>query len=63
MSAARKLAANVWVGGQLFEAGSSPEKEIAEQITNPKAWGKDVDESAPAAPAKKAAAKPAADKK
>ena len=40
MAAARKkLAANVYVGSVLYEAGSSPEKEIAEQITNPKAWG------------------------
>jgi hypothetical protein len=35
----RKLASNVWVGGELYEAGSAPPKEVADQITNPKAWG------------------------
>lgn len=39
--AGRKLAANVHVGGRFFEAGSTPEKEFADQITNPKAWGED----------------------
>lgn len=36
----RKLAANVWVGDPavLYEAGSTPPKEHAELITNPKAW-------------------------
>lgn len=37
---ARKLAANVHVGGRFFKAGDSPPDEFAEQITNPKAWGK-----------------------
>jgi hypothetical protein len=46
---ARRLAANVWVGDQFFEAGSVPPKEIAEQITNPKAWGDTVAEE-PEAP-------------
>lgn len=43
MGAAKKrvLAANVQVGGRLFLAGESPEKEYADQITNPKAWGGD----------------------
>lgn len=72
---ARKLAANVYVGETLYRAGTSPEKEIADQITNPKAWGEDEDgnalpdvdtdadgDDAPA-PAKKTAAKrPAASK-
>lgn len=35
---ARKLAANVYVGETLYKAGTSPEKDIADQITNPKAW-------------------------
>lgn len=39
---ARKLAANVYVGETLYRAGTSPEKEIADQITNPKAWGEGV---------------------
>lgn len=43
MGAAKKrvLAANVQVGDRLFLAGDSPEKEYADQITNPKAWGGD----------------------
>lgn len=36
---ARQLAANVYVGDTLYPAGSTPPKDIAEQITNPKAWG------------------------
>jgi len=39
----KKLAANVQVGDALYEAGSTPPKEIADQITNPKAWGKSDD--------------------
>jgi hypothetical protein len=39
----RKLAANVWVNGDLYLAGSSPEKAVADQISNPKAWGKGGD--------------------
>lgn len=35
----KKLAANVQVGDRLFLAGESPDKEFADQITNPKAWG------------------------
>lgn len=42
----RKLAANVHVGGRFFEAGSTPDKEFADQITNPKAWGEDVESEA-----------------
>jgi polyphosphate kinase 2 (PPK2 family) len=41
--AGRKLATNVWVAGRFFAAGSTPDKEYAEQITNPKAWGEDTD--------------------
>lgn len=39
----RKLAANVYVGDQFHEAGSTPPKEVADQITNPKAWGAEPD--------------------
>jgi hypothetical protein len=39
MTGQRKLARNVWVGGRFYEAGSTPPKEDADQITNPKAWG------------------------
>jgi hypothetical protein len=41
--AGRKLAANVWVAGRFFATGSTPDKEYAEQITNPKAWGEGTD--------------------
>lgn len=48
---ARKLAANVYVGGVLHAAGSSPDKDVADQITNPKAWGESAsaESDAPAA--------------
>lgn len=48
----RKLAQNVNLYGVLYPAGSAPAKEIADQITNPKAWGKgdEARESAPAFP-------------
>jgi hypothetical protein len=39
MTGQRKLAQNVWVGGRFYEAGSTPPKEDADLITNPKAWG------------------------
>lgn len=43
MGAGKKvLAVNVQVGDRLFLAGESPEKEYADQITNPKAWGGDA---------------------
>lgn len=42
---ARKLAANVYVGEDLYRAGTSPAKEIADQITNPKAWAGGASES------------------
>lgn len=38
---ARVLAANVWVGDVLHLAGTSPDGDAAEQITNPKAWAED----------------------
>lgn len=34
----RKLAANVYVDGVLHPAGSTPPKDAADRITNPKAW-------------------------
>lgn len=39
---ARKLTKNVYVGETLYRAGSTPPKDIAEQITNPKAWDGDA---------------------
>lgn len=45
--AARKLAAYVHVGGSVFAPGDRPEKEYADQITNPKAWGEVDDGDAP----------------
>lgn len=43
--AGRKLAVNVQVGNDLHVAGSTPDQETAEQITNPKAWADEVDEA------------------
>jgi hypothetical protein len=40
----RKLKYTVIVNGEAYEAGSSPEPEIADQILNPFAW---EDEDAP----------------
>lgn len=34
----KKLTANVHVAGRYFEAGTTPPKEFADQITNPAAW-------------------------
>lgn len=62
----RELAANVYVDGVLYEAGSTPPKDVAEKITNPKAWGESstpapadppADDAPAPKPAKKAAAK------
>ncbi len=55
----RKLAVNVIVDGKLYPAGSSPDKEIADRISNPKAWGADPaeDDGAGDKPAKPAKAK------
>lgn len=47
---ARQLAKNVYVGETLYRAGSTPPKDVAEQITNPAAWG-DTDAKADSAPA------------
>lgn len=41
---ARELSANVYVDGVLYgPAGESPPKDVAERITNPKAWAGTVD--------------------
>ena len=41
---ARKLVANVNIAGVLYGPdGETPSAEVAEQITNPKAWGADED--------------------
>jgi hypothetical protein len=46
---AKKLIANVYVDGTLYGPdGEEPSKEVAEQISNPAAWGED-EESKPAA--------------
>lgn len=37
----KQLAQNVNLDGVLYQAGTTPPKDIAEQITNPKAWGSD----------------------
>jgi hypothetical protein len=52
----KKLAMNVYVNGTAYEAGSTPPKDVADQITNPKAWGADESDDSPKAPAKKAVA-------
>lgn len=40
----RKLIANVYVDGVLYgPAGKSPSKDVAERITNPKAWAGKAD--------------------
>ena len=36
--ATKKLAANVYVNGDFHAAGTSPDKDVADQITNPRAW-------------------------
>ena len=41
---ARKLAKNVHIRNEVYEAGTTPPKEIADQITNPKAWGEEPDD-------------------
>lgn len=41
MTAGKKLAVNVTVGGTTHEAGSVPPAEVAKQIDNPKAWEQD----------------------
>jgi pyruvate/2-oxoglutarate dehydrogenase complex dihydrolipoamide acyltransferase (E2) component len=57
---ARQLAKNVYVGEKLYMAGSTPPKDVAEQITNPAAWGDGDAKTDPApAPADPPAAPPA----
>lgn len=34
----RALAGNVWVDDVLYKAGTVPPKDVADRITNPKAW-------------------------
>lgn len=45
--ATRKLKANVWVGGKLYAADSTPPKDVADQITNPAAWGEETEAEKP----------------
>lgn len=60
----KKLAANVTVGRETYPAGSTPPKEIADQIDNPKAWGDEPDsDGASTTTAKKAPAKKSASRK
>jgi hypothetical protein len=42
--AGKKLAAYVHVGGEVYKPGDTPPKDVAEEITNPLAWGKDADD-------------------
>lgn len=42
MAAGKKLAANVYVDGVLHKAGTTPDKKVADQITNPRAWDADT---------------------
>lgn len=37
----KKLAKNVHVGGEVYRAGREVPDEVAEKITNPKAWADD----------------------
>ncbi|HEY1176481.1 MAG TPA: hypothetical protein VGF17_10010 [Phytomonospora sp.] len=48
---AKSLTANVYVDGVLYEAGSTPPANVAEQITNEKAWDDSDADSAPEPPA------------
>lgn len=64
--AGRKLATGVYIDGIYHEPGSTPDKEIAAKITNPKAWGNEPDTGADVdaeAKAAAAAAKAEADAK
>lgn len=51
---AKELTANVYIDGVLYEAGTTPPKEVADQISNPKVWAESEE---PKAPAKKAASR------
>lgn len=61
----KKLAKNVQVGDTVYMAGETVDKDIADQITNPRAWEADdpADADADADEAKPAAKKAAAAKK
>lgn len=63
--AGKQLKRNVMVGGVLYAAGSTPDKEIADQISNPNAF-EEPDNRTPAQKVAdekaKAAAKAAGDK-
>lgn len=52
----KKLAKNVHVGGEVYGPGSEVPDDVAEQITNPKAWEDEADEK-PARPARSSAKK------
>lgn len=43
----RRLAANVYVAGELWPTGSQPPADVAGQITNPKAWEPDDQDEQP----------------
>lgn len=42
---ARQLVSHVHVAGRVFAPGDKPAKEFADQITNPKAWGEEPEET------------------
>lgn len=45
----KKLAMNTTVEGETYAAGTVPPAEVAEKITNPKAWGETpADDDTPA---------------
>ena len=56
--AQKKLATVVYVDGVAYGPDNEPPADVAEQITNPKAWGEE-----PEAESKKAASKKAASSK
>ncbi len=53
----KALVANVSVGGVTYLAGSTPPREVADQIDNPKAWGEDPDAGREGKPASRATSK------
>lgn len=57
--AGKQLASFVYVNGDLYGPDDDVPAEVAEQITNPKAWGEEPEKAS--APAKKSTAKKAAD--
>lgn len=61
MAKDRELAVSTAVGGVVYEAGTVPPPEVAEQITNPACWGDapepdDATDDEPSKPAAKKAA-------